>query len=345
MRPFHATVFTGAAFVAFVPTCLALPLSITPTFDLTAEEAQARATAAEHTDLVFEGRGDRLAIRYTSTVRIDVDLAPRRRGSGFDPAEMLHATLPPGTHEAVIDLTPTPGWSPFHQEYLVSFFSPAGGEEAEIEDVTFLPWTWGSVLRALSAHLRIREVFQVSTFHALRGYNILGFSVAFLVGALTSIAAVLVFLRRGSQKALLPILMTASIGCLAYSAWFGVDLARFTAENLREWYGEGTYGKAGAALQVAEAVRREERKSMTPLFIEVCHDSTDFYTKMLRYALYPIPVSMKPEDIPRATHVVVAQKLQWSFRDGILTCGNITGPATKLRSFPDGSILFVSVRP
>jgi hypothetical protein len=66
----------------------------------------------------------------------------------------------------------------------------------------------------------------------------------------------------------------------------------------------------------------------------------NFYPKMLRYFLYPIPVSTELKDIPRATHVVVASKLQWSYDGKTLVCGAIAKPAKEIATFPDGSVLF-----
>jgi hypothetical protein len=251
---------------------------------------------------------------------------------------MLHFTLPPGElQDVTVDLTPTPGWSPFPQQYHLFFASPIGGQDAEIKAMTFLPWSFRSLLRAALRHLAIREVFQVSTFHALSGESVLGFSLAFLLGIAVVIAAVIfsVFRKQGSCA-----LLALTIGCLAYAAWFGVDLARFTTQNLTEWYGQGTYAKAGAVTGVAKTIRVEAAKSATPLFIEVCHDAMNFYPKMLRYFLYPIPVSTELKDIPRATHVVVASKLQWSYDGKTLVCGAIAKPAKEIATFPDGSVLF-----
>ncbi len=353
VQPSHKIILAGATFIALVPPCFAATLTITPSLDATAEEASARADDAIRTDMVIEGKGDRLKIVYSSPVRIDVDLAPRRRGTGYDPAELLYFTLPAGEqNEAIIDLTPTPGWSPFHQEYHVYFSSPEGGDDAEVKEMTFLPASFASLMRAFVTHLSIRDTFQVSTFHALRGYSILGASLSFIIGMIIFIAALVYSLVRllvfrnqkpaTSQPATfvrIPLLIL-TLGTFAYSAFFGIDLARFTVTNLTEWYGRGTYAKAGAASQVAEVIQKEAAVSAVPLFIFVCHDTTDFYTKMLRYFLYPIPVSMKQEDIPRATHVVVAYKLQWAYENGLITCGNITGAAKKIADFPDGSALF-----
>ncbi len=331
-----------AAFIALVQPCSAAFLTITPTLDVTAEEARERTESAKQSDSLIEGQGDRLVITYSSPVRINVDLAPQRRGSGYDPAEMLHFTLPPGSQsQATVDLTPTPGWSPFHQTYYITFFSPAGGEKAQIHNFDFLSWRWGSLLRAAVGHLAIRDQYQVSTYHALRGYNILSFPLSVIIGLATVLAMLLLFLLR-DRRALTAMIMTLSLGTLAYVAWFGIDLARFTATNLQEWYGEHTYSKAGSSEDLAQAIRGEAAKSSVPLFVYVCHDTTDFYTKMLRYFLYPIPVSMKPEDIARATHIVVAYKLQWRYDRGELTCGNATGPAKKIAAFVDGSVLYSS---
>ena len=321
--------------------CAAETIFITPTLDLSPSVAQLRTEDTEHSSAIIQGTGDRLSITYTSPVRIDVDFVPIRRGNGYDPAEMAHFSLPPSKDgEAIVDLKVTGGWWPFAQQYKFSFFHAAG--KPDITGIDFVPWTWAGLFRGIGMHIAMRETWQVSTFHTLRGSSVLSIPLSAIVGIVT-VGAVAIFFWLGRNKKPLPNLLTVLIiGSLAYTAWSGIDLLRFSAGHLREWTAEGTYSKEGSAGTMAKAIWEETEKSREPLFVFVCSDVSDFYAKALRYALYPIPVSVKNEDIARATHVVVSQKVSWQYKDGILTCGPISGKARKLAEFNDSSVLFSS---
>lgn len=341
LRPVHTIILAGATFIALVPPCRAVQLTIIPTLDLSQEEALARQASTEKADTLIEGKGKSLRILYSSAVRIDADLAILRGGASFDPTEILHFTLPAGKDmEATVDLTVTPGWSPFTRQWRLFLASPPSTTSIDIHTMEFVPSDPASVLRTIAGNVINREVFQVSTFHALRGYRILGFSLATILGIFT-FAAAAVFLGLRSPRLAMT---TFTVGSLLYVGWFGIDLARFTAENLTTWLRDGVYNKAGAAAAVADALRSEAKNSPVPLFVYVCHDTTDFYAKVLRYMLYPTPVSVKAEDIPRTTHVLVAGKIAWNYRDGLLTCGNVTGAAHELAQFRDGAVLYASAR-
>lgn len=330
-------------FLALVPPCAADILHIAASPDLIPEEAQFRVDAQQINPVTIEGSGDRLEITYISPDPIALDIAPQRRGSSVDPAEILHVTLPAGEHTAIVDITATPGWSPLRQAYVFWSFTTEKGAKAEISGIRFLPASYGSILNAALHHLSIRETYQVSLHHTLRGTMTLGWPFALPVGILTLVAAgVISRLRR--RAFVLPALITLSIGALLFGAWSGIDLTRFTVSNLRDWYGKGIYSQAGSAALVSERFRKEARRSSDSPLLYVCHDKSDFYPKMLRYFLYPLPVSSKPEDVMHATHVIVARTLSWKYKEGLLTCGGLSGNAKKIAEFPDASVLFAAAR-
>lgn len=338
-------ILLGVLLLSVAPVCSAATIAVTPTADPTPEQVAARAASALQSTTTVTGRGDRMVIRYSSPVRIDMDLAPQRRGSGRDPSEIVFFTLPPGAdNEATVDLTATPGWSPLSQTFYLDFFSPKGGDQAEVKSITFLPVQWGTLARVLWKNLLTREHFQVATFHALRGPGIFGYPLAVFVGVGVLLAAAIVSLLQ-KRKKLQHAIVILALGTLIIPAWFTLDLARFTVMNLRSFFTDGTYSEAGPIPLIAASLQQEAKKSSVPLFVEVCNDTTDFQAKMLRYQLYPTPVSVRPEDTARATHVVAMQKRQWTFVKGILTCGALSGPATKVADFPGGAALFASVHP
>ncbi|MBI5794632.1 hypothetical protein HZA87_06175 [Candidatus Uhrbacteria bacterium] len=322
--------------------CSAEAIFIAPTLELSPEHGRQRLEDTERSSILLRGTGDRLSISYTSPVRIDIDFVPIRRGNGYDPAEMAHFSLPPSdSGQAIVDLTVTPGWWPLTQQYKVFFFNPPG--RAQITAIDFIPWTWRGLLSGIVTHIAIRETYQVSTFHTLRGSSVLSLPLSGVLGVVTLLAAAGVFwLRR--KNPLLPVFTALIIGSLVYTAWFGIDLARFSVSHLRAWTVGRTYSKEGAAQAMTDAIQSEAKKSSAPLLVFVCTDLSDFYAKTLRYFLYPIPVSVRNEDIARATHIVVAEKVIWTYADDILNCGPVGGKARKIAELNDGSVLFASTR-
>ncbi len=322
--------------------CSAEAMLIAPTLELTPQEGRQRLEGTERSSILLRGTGDRLSIFYTSPVRTAIAFLPIRRGNGYDPAEMAHFSLPPTDNgQAIVDLTVTPGWWPFAQEYKVFFFNAPG--RAQITAIDFVPWTWTGLLSGVVTHIAIRETYQVSTFHTLRGSSVLSLPLTGLLDVATVIAAACIFwLRR--KNPLLPVLTSLIVGCLVYTAWFAIDLARFSVGHLHAWTVERTYSKEGAAQAMAGTIESEAKKSSAPLLVFVCTDLTDFYAKTLRYFLYPVPVSVKNEDIARATHIVVAEKVIWTYADDILNCGPVGGKARKIAELNDGSVLFASTK-
>lgn len=337
MRRLRIPLFVVTVLAAVQP-CFAETLSVTAVLNPTYEQMAARTSAQVRSNITVDGRGDRIRVAYSSPAPIQIDLAPMRRGTGYDPAEILHATLPAGTHEAVLDLTATPGWSPFSQTYFLFFYGVDKENPGEVTDVSFAPWTLTSLVRTAARNLLMREEYQVATFHALRGTHLLGFSLSLVLGLLTLIAT-LAFARR-SPHAMLAVLAT---GMLVSTAWFGIDLARFTVTHVAEWYAKGTYAKAGALKTAADLLKSESSRYAVPLAVHVCSDETDYYAKVLRYFAYPVAVSVKEESIAQATHVLVAGKWQWAYDKGTLTCGGIQGKAREIATFADGSVLFASI--
>lgn len=328
-------------FLAAPVTTAAEEVHLTPARELTHEQRLRRAEAAGEARQSVAGWGDRLRITYKAGKDIDLDLAPLHRGSDVDPLEMTYTTLPAGEHVAVIDLTASPGWSLLPQEYVLQFASPAGTDRTDILAMEFLPPSIASIGWAAETGLLRREEFLVSTPQIVRGASLAGIPFALLVGMMTAAAAVFfpwLTKRNAGSGAIMAIL---TIGTLFYGLWFGIDLARFTIGHLREWAANGTIGDFGAAENIGAALRTLPKDSRPPV-VYVCSDAGNYIPKAIRYFAYPVPVSSDAKDIPRATHVLVARKLQWTEGEGMLRCGEVSGEATRIKTFADGSILFAA---
>ncbi|NOS67451.1 MAG: hypothetical protein HOO67_03760 [Candidatus Peribacteraceae bacterium] len=336
--------YRRAFVVPFVILLCAMPViavaaevQITPALHMTQgqKDRRAESTGGAARQSV-QGWGGRLRIVYRSGTDIDLDLAPLHRGGSVDPVEMVYATLPKGEWDAIIDLTASPGWSILPQEYALQFVVPPASDGVEVQSMEFLPPENTSVIRAAWKGLLQREQYLVSTPHLIRGTTLAGMPLVLLIGIVTIIAA-LVMIGRRKKSAAAGILVG---GFFLLHLWFAVDLARFTVMHLREWSARGTLGDFGAAQDVGTALREIAVSAPKPPFVYVCTNAGNYYPKAVRYFGYPVPVSATKEDIPRATHVLVAQALRWSEQDGILTCGDLSGKATKLRAFADGSVLY-----
>jgi hypothetical protein len=129
---------------------------------------------------------------------------------------------------------------------------------------------------------------------------------------------------------------------LLYQAWFSVDLLRFTSSHLTDWTQSGTYGALGAVQSIALEIRNESMQAGKASSVFVCTADSDFFTKALRYFLYPATVSLFSEDAPKSNFIVVKNQLEWREDAGLLACRGVEVSARRLQDFPDGSILFAT---
>ena len=321
----------------------AAPVVISPTNALTAEQGFRRSTAEQDARQTVEGRGDRMAITYTTTADLEVDLAPLRGEAAIDPVEEIHFTLPKGERqEAVIDLTASPGWSMFGQRYHLHFFAPTKDDRTEIIAIEFQGPSWESIGESVLRGLRHREQFVVSTPHAIRGASLAGIPLVVVLGLLTLAGAAGVLFVRSRGNDAITILLG---GLLLSSALFARDLRHFTVSHTREWEIRGTIGQFGAAEQIGRQLREAEGALEPGQLVWVCTDAGNYFPKAVRYSAAPLPVSTQTADIERATAVLVAQKYRWRYDDNVLSCGPLAGSADMLAHFTDGSILFAPRAP
>lgn len=302
------------------------------------EEENRRLAASGKQTLTLTGRGDRLRVTYTSAVPIDLDVAPMIGGTSFHPFDLRFTTLPPGIGvSATVDLTRTSDWTPWKDQYYVALSVPKSNDSVRIDAMQILPARAGTILSAGVRHFFQSEPFYVNTPHSLSGYAILSLPVSLLLGILT-VLVVFVRWRRGTET----ILGVIIIALLLYAARWNVDLLRFSIGHLAAWETEFQYGEAGSAYEVAQVIREEERRGRGPVGLFVCTSSSNFTAKLLRYALFPLPVWWTQDGVTQSSHILVRQAGDWWYRDGVLHCGPAEGRATLLKTFSDGSQLFTS---
>jgi|GEM_PF-757041 len=297
-----------------------------------------------HASTVLEGKGSSLLLDYVSNEPITVFLVPLFDGNNYSITDFLSFTLPETDNGSVsVDLTASPGWSQGNRRYLLNLLSASEEPGLAISKYEFLPASAGQTLGAMVHHFFIPELYTPSSFHALRGYRVLGNSLTPIYGLALLAAAVLAFIFLSKERRIQGTIFVLIAGIFIYNLRFGIDLLRFSAEHLNE-YNHGTYDEAGSVYRLAAKVIATENGEINPL-VYVCRNGTNFKEKLLRYLTYPVRVSSDDADASGATLVAVMNKYKWSFdtgKNGIneLACGAVNRKAQKLDSFPDGSSLF-----
>lgn len=311
---------------------------IVPNLELTEEAAARRFAAPNTSNVTLRGHGGYLKLHYTSASPLDGDIAPMKSTGKFDPSDLAHFTIPAGENmEVLIDLRKAQQWSPWENAYYLAFYQPPTKTPVDMQEMTFLPAGFTGTIAAAFSHAFRSELYQVATPHALRGYRILGLSLAFLLGFPIFLVS-LILLRKKFSLA-----MKVSVAAvLAYSLIFGLNVAFFTAKGFAAWVNKGTHTQAGQIYAIADELRAEIARNHKPTGVYVCTKATDYVTKILRYLVYPMPVFTQAEDVQKSTHIVTMGGSGWTHENDLLHCGQIDGKAQLVREFSDGSALFTT---
>ncbi len=339
------TVFTSLLMPVFTH---AQTLRITPSLiDSARSVEQALEENESHASTSIEGEGKVVMITYQSTRPLDVFMVPLQVQDEYTPTDYIRFTLPQTDEGTVaIDLTVSPGWSLKHQKWLVTLLGKDKDTDAAFTDIQFTNEDARSMLSIAAGHLFTEEAYTPSSYHALRGYRILGFSLTIMLGLLTLITVLICFAFASGKQYRSAVLLTLVVASLLYQGRFAIDLLRFSLEHTKG-YAEGIYDEAGSVHAVAE-VLRELRQSEESTLVYVCRDGTNFKEKLLRYFAYPIRVSSESDAAKNADYAVVMNKFKWGFETTVtketsnvrLKCGDLDRTAQRLNTFPGGEILF-----
>ncbi len=297
-------------------------------------------TNKSHFTTKLQGKGGQsLRIHYGSTDTLDIYLVPLQADQQYSPTDFLHFTLPAaGEGQALVDLTPSPGWSPNITSYLATILVKDETVQAGFSTIEFIPATPLTIVTTAVKHFFIPESYAPNSYHALRGYRALGWQVTMAFGVLAMLVAAVALVRRRSADGIQVAIGILVCGCLLYGARFALDLTQFTAQHLSEYYGHGMYDEAGSMQEIAGVITMSGPAE--PKSVYICRDGTNFREKLLRYFVYPIPVSDSPAMASGSTLVLMDGKIDWSFNDGMLLCGDAQTNAELLSTFHDGSQLF-----
>lgn len=334
--------------------CIGFVLQTTPAFSADTHIRPVRALSSdqytilssyqESADGIVEGAGAFLKIGYTSGVDLNGYVVIMNPDQTYNPADMNSFILPEDRNgTATLDLRTLPNWTPSSHLYYLSFLSPSVQTDTQFSEMTILP---ASVLDTVSAaflQFSSIEPYWVSSMHLLHGYRVLNTSFALILGILL-LMSTLFFIIRKKSAAAPAIFLTLIAGLLFYSARFTTDLTVHSLTHVKEWITTHGFGQAGDTYNVADALKKHAALTRSPAAASVCFSSTDYYAKLLRYLVYPLPVTMSGQLLPATTHVVVTHHLNWSDDNGNLRCGSINHPATLIESFPDGTALYSLTR-
>ncbi len=332
--------FSFFAVLLFAIPCKAENVRIRPVLALSSDQSSILASYKEYSEGSVQGAGSKLRISYHSSSPLNGYIAILE-GTTYNPANLYHFLLPAdagGT--ATIDLTALTTWNGSAHSYYLNFLSDADDTDAEFSQMQFLQTTAGDLIGASLQHLMQVEPYWISSAHFLRGYTILGIPFSILLELLTLIVIGIILLRKGT-RALAPVLCILIASTFLYALRFDVDLLVYTERHLNEWWRKHTYGEARDLYSVSDALKNDiALHPETSASVNVCFDSTDYYAKLVRYFLYPIPVSITGKQEDKMTHVLVTRKTQWSYDGTILHCGEINQRAKRIQTFNDGSALF-----
>lgn len=289
--------------------------------------------------LSLEGKGGYLSLQYAASEPMKIYAVPLDAKGSYVPTDFLVFSLPAATENTVlIDLTVSPGWTPKNHTWKINALTEHENVAAEFLTVDFIPASPIKEATTMFNQLFTPEAYTPSTFHALRGYRVFATPVVPILGILTLITALILALKNPRQSVRLCVLVFVS-GSLLYQARFAVDLIRFSYEHLTE-YRAGTYDEAGSVYEIAKTLEAAPTTST----VYVCRDGTNYKEKILRYMVYPLQVSSQDEDAKNAAYAVVMNKFDWTY-ETVLNCGVLKRPATKIKDYPDGSVLFSLAQP
>ncbi len=313
---------------------------ITPVRALSSDQYTILSQYRESADGTVEGAGAFLKISYTSSVDLNGYVAIMNNDLTYNPAEMNSFTLPANKEGvAIVDLRTLPTWTPSDHTFYLSFLSSTVQTDTQFQEMSLIAPKFTDTITASFLHLFATEPYWVSSAHLLRGYSMLHISASMILGIILLLWIIIILLKKRSLGT--PLILTSIIAAsLLYSARVAVDLTLHTINHVKEWTTDYTYTQAGDLYSIADVIKKDPSAKS----ISVCFSSTDYYAKLLRYLVYPIPVKLEGTLTPDTTHVLVTHDLNWTEKDERLVCGSIDVPATLIKKFDDGSVLYSITR-
>ncbi len=325
------------------PLAGAAGITVTPDLiDSSEPVMRALQQNAGRASTTLTGNGAALHLTYASADPIEVYMVALDAIGKFLPVDFMHFTLPASQQgDETVDLTVSPAWSFGEKRYQLHMLTRTDDAAASFYSADFLPVSPLSAITTPFKQFMRAEPYTPSTYHALFGYRVLGISSVLLLGIVLLIVSGILLLLYGTKTA--RVLLLALIGIqMLYALRVSVDMMRFSTQHLSEYYGKGSYDEAGYMYAAAADITRFAKESGRKQSVYMCRDGTNFKEKLLRYFIYPVPVSAEPAMASGATLAMVSDKFKqgYTFTDGQLACGLINIHATKLMTYPDGTEIY-----
>lgn len=319
---------------AVLPLSHAAAIEIAPVPALSIDPSSVLRSYEEASEGSIDGAGSHLRIIYRSSVPLTGFIAPFLENRSYRPQDLLMFTLPasPLQTSAEIDLTRSSSWSPGSRSYYLSFLSSQTGTDTEFIEMQLIAKR--ALLSVAFSHMMESPNFPISSYHFLPSYRILGYSVSIILGITLFFIITAAWIAKRANCILLSSLVLCSFLGI-YQTRSAIDRLTLGARHVSEWWRDGTYGEARSTYFIGEDILSQNEDHMR---IGVCFDSSDYFAKLLRYNLYPIPVTIGLRD--DNTHALTIRMTSNAFREGMLHCGDKTLPATLLKEYPDGTAFY-----
>jgi|GEM_PF-5680163 len=331
----------GLAFL-LVPNALFAQEVIKPTLIIGTPEAGEFTTYKTLYQGKVEARGQFLYIEYASDKPVEVLIAPFRTEGEYNPRDLVHAHLEPGAEQKfLIDVSGSPQWSPWAASYFVWFVAEDDSTNMAVQNMESSKGAMYMLPVLALQQFFTLERFQASVFHSLYGIYVLGKPVIPFIGIFVVFLCIFFFVRAHKKHTSysLPLFILIG-GILFFQLRSGIDMLRYTMQHIQSWNESGTFEQLGASYSVARILEQEQATHLQQdITAYVCSNDSDYYTKAVRYAAYPIEIQYAPKEDVTLTHVVVHHS-DYTFENDILTCKTFSGFARLLEEFADGARLY-----
>ena len=303
-------------------TCVAASMVIKPELASANRLQQMSSGEYSHATVNLDGEGKSLLIHYSSSSDIDSYILFINDDGSMNPRNILYVSLPRGEEaDATVLLSESRGWTNNEMHLRLYFFTDKEFDgsisSAEIIDTGRIG---GGIFQFFS-----KEPYSPSSYHRIVGYRLYGKSATatFIVIGLLS-----VIIFRNKKRVIIGLFLAC---IFLTSGRFALDSIRYSSDHLTEWISNGTYASAGSTYEIASYINESNIK-----LFRICTDGNSYFSSLLQYAAYP---SVLSDD---ADYLVVRNSFDHSFENEILRCGGNNFSASFIKSFPDGTNLYVT---
>ena len=278
------------------------------------------SASKSHAEADLKGPGKALKLNYTSVKPLTILVIYPKLDGGFAPLETLKVDLDKGINRDItIDLTASPGWSPWRKHYKLHFLAEAE-DGASFQNIDFVPTGFSESIILSFKQALAKTPYTPSSYHRIPSFKLGGVSLTVIAGLAMIVVAVYLFVR----KRYMQIVYVMIVGVLIMNVRFSLDAIEYALTHR-----VSNYATAGSLIEIARTISESDATG-----VRLCHDGTSYAERLLAYHIYPIRIQ---ED---ASHVVVHRSLDASYDGKQLRCGGSWYQAKEIQTFTDGSTLY-----